>query len=112
VADIDMYSEFSITMTIPAVGLLLIFLFYQGWLWRIKGASKWSAAAVESNEDAETGTLQTDTAGHAAGELEDADVMATRGARDLCVWLAIGWLFLVLRIRRYILQKCNWQLLC
>jgi hypothetical protein len=27
--------------------------------------------------------------------LEDAGVMASQGARDLCAWLAIGWLFMV-----------------
>ena len=99
-----MYSEFAITMTIPAVGVLLIFVLYRGWLWRIQR----SATATEGNEDAETGALQTDK----AGGLEDADAMAARLASDLCVWLAIGWLFLVRCIRLCIQQNYCWQLLC
>jgi hypothetical protein len=104
VADIDMYSEFAITMTIPAVGVLLIFVLYRGWLWHIQR----SATAAESIEDAETGALHTDK----AGGLEDADAMAARRTRDLCVWLAIGWLFLVRCIWPCIQQNCCWQLLC
>jgi hypothetical protein len=99
-----MYTEFVITMTIPAVGLLLIFIFYHGWLWRIQR----SAISVESNEDAETGVLQTNK----AGGIEDADATAARRTRDLCVWLAIGWLFLVRSIRPCIQQNGCWQLLC
>jgi hypothetical protein len=29
-----MYTEFTITMIIPAVGILVIFVFYRGWRWR------------------------------------------------------------------------------
>jgi hypothetical protein len=81
-----MYSEFVITMTIPAVGLLLIFLLYRGWLWRIQT----SAAAAGGSSDAETGALQKQ-----GDSLEDTDASASHGARDLCAWLAIGWLFMV-----------------
>jgi hypothetical protein len=86
VADIDMYSEFVITMTIPAIGLLFIFLFYHGWLWRIQRLT----AAASDSLDAETGALQKQ-----GDSLEDTDALASHGARDLCAWLAIGWLFMV-----------------
>ena len=90
VADIDMYSEFAITMIIPAVGLLLIFLFYRGWLWHIQRSGV-STSTADGSIDAEEGALQAQVAG-----LEpDLDAMACRGARDLCTWLAIGWLFMV-----------------
>ena len=82
-----MYSEFVITMTIPAVGLLLIFIFYRLWLWRIQ----MSATTADGSLDAEKGALRGDT----AVGLEDTSAMAARGARDLCDWLAIGWLFMV-----------------
>jgi hypothetical protein len=81
-----MYSEFIITMIIPAVGLLLIFLFYRGWLWRIGR----SAAAADGDLDAEKGPLQKQS-----DSQEDTNAMASHGARDLCAWLAIGWLFMV-----------------
>ena len=86
VADIDMYSEFVITMIIPVVGLGLIFLIHKAWLWRIQR----SATAADGSNDAEQGSLQDQAVGH-----EDADAMASRGARDFCIWLAIGWLFMV-----------------
>ena len=88
-------------MTIPAVGLLSIFVFY--WLWRTRRL----AIVSESNEDAEMGALQTDK----AGGFEDPDAMAARRARDLCVWLAIGWLFLARRIRPCVQQNSCRQLL-
>ena len=81
-----MYSEFIITMTIPAVGLVLIFLFYRGWLWRIQRP----AMAAHGDSDAEKGALQKQD-----DSLEDANAIASHGARDLCAWLAIGWLFMV-----------------
>jgi hypothetical protein len=81
-----MYSEFIITMTIPAVGLVLIFLFYRGWLWRIQR----QITATDGGPDAEKGALQKQS-----DSLKDAGVMASQGARDLCAWLAIGWLFMV-----------------
>ena len=86
VADIDMYSEFFITMIIPAVGLLLIFLLYRGWLWRIQRSSI-STSTADGSTDAERGALH--------GLEPDSDAMASQGARDHCAWLAIGWLFMV-----------------
>ena len=46
-----MYAEFVITVTIPAVGLVLIYLFYHGWLWWIQQ----SATAASDSLDPETG---------------------------------------------------------
>jgi hypothetical protein len=86
VADIDMYSEFFITMTRPGVGILLIFLVYRGWLWRIGR----STAAAGYNLDAENGALQKQD-----NNPEHTDAVASRSTRDLCAWLAIGWLFMV-----------------
>ena len=85
-ATIDMYAEFVITMTVPAGGLLLIYVFYRARLWRIER----SGAATEDDPDTEKGALHKQT-----DSLEDADAMAAGRARDLCVWLAIGWLFMV-----------------
>ena len=90
VTDIDMYSEFVITMIIPAVGLLLIFLFYRSWAWRIQ-RSAMSTSTGDGSTDAEEGALH----GQDAGLEPNSDTMAGhngRGARDLCTWLAIGWL--------------------
>lgn len=81
-----MYSEFAITTIVPAVGLLLIFLFYRGWVWRIQRLG----AAAGNSPDAETGALHKQ-----GGSLEDTDAVASHVARDLCAWLAIGWLFMV-----------------
>ena len=89
VATIDMYAEFVITMTVPAGGLLLIYVFYRARLWRIGR----SGAATEDDPDTEKGALRKQ-----ADSLEDADAMAARQARDLCIWLAIGWLFMVKRL--------------
>jgi hypothetical protein len=91
VADIDMYTEFIITMTIPFVGLVLIIAFYRVRLWQIQQ----SAVVAEEITDTETGPLQKPGDG-----LEDTDAAAVRSNRDLCVWLAIGWLFMV---RKFVL---------
>jgi hypothetical protein len=94
-----MYTEFVITMTAPAVGLLLIFLFYRGWLWRIQR----TAAAAGDSPDAETGSLQKH-----GDSMKYTDTMASHGARDLCVWLAIGWLFMVHKAPNHItVIKCS-----
>ena len=76
VATIDMYAEFVITMTVPAGGLLLIYVFYRARLWQIDPDR--SAAATEDDPEMETGALckQTDS-------LEDADAMAARQARGM-----------------------------
>ena len=89
VADIDMYTEFIITMTIPAVGLVLIIAFYHLRLWQIRQ----SAVVAQDNTDTETGPLQEKD-----DILEDTDAAAVRSNRDLCVWLGIGWLFMVKRL--------------
>ena len=81
-----MYTEFIITMTIPAVGLILIIAFYCVRLWHIRQ----SAVVAEEITDTEQGPLQKPGDG-----LEDTDAAAVRSNRDLCVWLAIGWLFMV-----------------
>jgi hypothetical protein len=84
-----MYTEFIITMTIPAVGLVLIITFYCARLWHIRK----SAVVAEEIADTETGPLQ-----EKGDLLEDTDAAAVRSNRDLCVWLAIGWLFMVKRL--------------
>ena len=84
-----MYTEFIITMIIPCVGLVLIIAFYCARLWQIRQ----SAAVAKEITDTETGPLQKQ-----GGSLEDTDAAATRSNRDLCVWLAIGWLFMVKRL--------------
>ena len=81
-----MYTEFVITMTIPAIGLVLIIAFYCARLWQIRQ----SAAVAKEITDTETGPLQKQ-----GDSLEDTDAAAIRSNRDLCVWLAIGWLFMV-----------------
>jgi hypothetical protein len=81
-----MYTEFIVTVTIPTVGLVIIVAFYYIRLWQIRQ----SAVAAEEITDTELGPLQKQ------GEnLEDTDAAAARSNRDLCVWLAIGWLFMV-----------------
>jgi hypothetical protein len=85
VADIDLYTEFIITVTIPAVGLFLIVVFYYVRLWQIR-----PSAVVVDFLDTEMGPLQKQDK-----ILEDTDAVAVRSNRDLCVWLAIGWLFMV-----------------
>jgi hypothetical protein len=81
-----MYTEFVITMTIPFVGLVLITTFYHVRLWHIRR----SAVVAEEITDTETGPLQKQSNG-----LDDTDAAAVRSNRDLCVWLGIGWLFMV-----------------
>ena len=98
-----MYSEFVITMIIPAVGLLLIFLFYHGWLWRIQRSTT-STSTANGSTDAEKGALH----GQDVASLEpDSDAMACRGVRDLCTWLAIGWLFMVSPVPSQIRMLCS-----
>ena len=80
-----MYTEFIITVTIPAVGLFLIVVFYYVRLWQIR-----QSAVVVDFLDTEMGPLQKQDK-----SLEDTDAVAVRSNRDLCVWLAIGWLFMV-----------------
>ena len=63
--------------------------------WRIHQADVggWGLASAEAgSSDAETGALQKQ-----GDSLEDtcADVVALQGARNICTWLAIGWLFMV-----------------
>ena len=84
-----MYTEFIITMTIPFVGLVLIIAFYRVRLWQIQQ----SAVVAEEIVDTEMGPLQ-----EKGDILEDTDAAAVRSNRDLCVWLAIGWLFMVKRL--------------
>ena len=91
-----MYTEFIITVTIPAVGLVLIAVFYHVCLWQIRQ----SAVVVEEITDTETGPLQKND-----DSLEDTDAAAVRSNRDLCVWLAIGWLFMV----KQMLRSCDYQ---
>ena len=81
-----MYTEFIITMTIPCVGLILIIAFYGVRLWKIRR----SAVVAKEITDTEQGPLQKQDK-----SLEDTDAAAVRSNRDLCVWLTIGWLFMV-----------------
>jgi hypothetical protein len=79
VADLNIYSEFVITMAVPAVGLLLLFAFYRARLWWTRRSS--------ASTDAENGE-PTDTAG-------EKDTTDMKRARDQAVWLATGWLYMV-----------------
>jgi hypothetical protein len=81
-----MYTEFIITMTVPAVGLVLISGFYCVRLWQIRQP----VAVMEETTDTETGALQK-----RGVTPEDTDAAAVRTNRNLCVWLVIGWLFMV-----------------
>jgi hypothetical protein len=81
----NMYSEFTVTVAVPAVGLLLIYLCYRGWLSFIN--QKMAKAVGAAETDAEL-----------AQQPEKGDEMEAREARDRAVWLAIGWLFLVYTI--------------
>jgi hypothetical protein len=116
VADINLYAEFAITMSGPALGLLFIYLGYRGRLLCVRRSVAKSADA--DNADAETGQ---DTA---SGTNNEQYALVARRARDMAVnmcicdihscellcsirdksmlfvqvWLAIGWLFLVFTI--------------
>jgi hypothetical protein len=80
-----MYTEFIITVTIPAVGIVLIAVFYYVRLWQIR-----QSVVVVEFLDTEMGPLQKQDK-----SLKDTDAAAVRSNRDICVWLAIGWLFMV-----------------
>ena len=58
-----MYTEFIITMIIPAVGILVIFLFYRGWRWRIHradvgGRTLEGSASAEADSPASPATAE------------------------------------------------------
>ena len=71
-------------MTVPAAGLFFIYLFYRARLWSTKAPEP----AAKTDDDGE--------AGMSSGPAEPN--MAARRHRDLGVWIAIGWLFLVYTI--------------
>jgi hypothetical protein len=83
VTDLNMYTEFTISMAIPAVGLLLLFICYRARLWWIQRSSIQASTDIA---DAEKGEHNT------SGE---KDAEATKGARDQAVWLAISWLYML-----------------
>jgi hypothetical protein len=84
----NLYSEFAVTVTVPAVGLLLIYLCYRGWLSFINQKMAKTVSATET--DAEQAQQP--------GKIDEIDALVPREARDRAVWLAIGWLFLVYTI--------------
>ena len=88
-ASINLYGEFTITVSVPVIGLLLIFMCYCGRLW-------WARRSMANATDA----VEKDTEqGQASGSDEDEQyALTTSKMRDWAVWLAIGWLFLVYTI--------------
>ena len=89
-SDIDLFSEFAITVTIPAIGLLLIFAAYKARL----------AMSSDGKDD-----LEND------GGTEQQALFARR-ARDWAAWTAIGWLFLVYTILcRCVIFFCEAELI-
>ena len=84
-ASINLYGEFGITVSVPAVGLVLILLCHRGRLWWVRRSIANATDAAE--EDTEQG--------HTSGSDDDERyALATSKMRDWAVWLAIGWLFL------------------
>ena len=77
VADIDLYSEFAITMTGPALGLLCIYLGYRGRLlcvhWSITKPTDPEKTDAEKGHDAPSGTN------------DEQYALAARRTRDLTV---------------------------
>ena len=86
IAEINLYSEFVITMGVPVLGILVVYFGYRCCLWRTHQSI--STAATDEAKDAEK-----------RGEPLDRDgevlALADRRSRDTVVYLAIGWLFLV-----------------
>ena len=88
-ASINLYGEFGITVSVPAIGLLLILLCHRGRLWLVR------RSIANATDAAEKDTEQ----GQAPGSDDDEQyALATSKMRDWAVWLAIGWLFLVYTI--------------
>eukprot|EP01052_Picozoa_sp_SAG31_P021169 SAG31_NODE_1623_length_7720_cov_6.277785_1_plen_1725_part_10 len=81
VADLDMYDEFAITMTIPAVGLILLFAFYR--------------ARVSWIQRSATQAADTDAEKAEHGNAEEKDAATKKQVRDQAFWLATGWLYMV-----------------
>ena len=85
-ADINLYSEFTITMTGPALGLLLIYLGYRG---RLLCVRRSMAKSTETNfvvTDAETGQdISAPT-----GAVMEQYALSTRRTRDLAVRTRFG----------------------
>ena len=85
VVDMNLFAEFAITVTIPFVGLVLIYLMYRGRLSYISAPK--AAADVDDIGNDETVKKKTDDSAEYA--------LSVRRAADWAAWLAIGWLFLV-----------------
>ena len=79
IADVNLYSEFTITMAAPVIGLSIIFVCYRVRLWRLR--------SIINDDEAEPRSASN-------GQYASS---ACR-SRDLAVWCAIGWLFLVYTI--------------
>jgi hypothetical protein len=88
VADMNLFSEFAVTVTVPAVGLLLIYLCYRGWLSFILWKN--AKATQTSKNDTEQG-YQSDPGA-------EKYKLVAREARNRALWLAIGRHFLVYTI--------------
>ena len=86
IADLNLYMEFIITMSVPMLGVLLIYLGYQCRLRHMHRSI--DAMTTDAGTDAEKGGQVLDKYGN---ELALAD----RKYRDSMVYFSIGWLFLV-----------------
>ena len=76
-ADINLYSEFAITMAGPALGLLLIYLGYRG---RLSCVRRSTAKSTEVDDaDAEAGQRAL------SGTNDEQYALAARRTRDLAV---------------------------
>ena len=91
IASINLYGEFGITVSVPAMGLLLIFMCYHGRLWWVRRSIA-NATNTADETDTEQGQKQD------GSDDDNLYALATSKLRDWAVWLAIGWLFLVYTI--------------
>ena len=76
-------------MSAPLVGLLFIFVCYRGRLWFIRCSSSTSTTTMKKDAGNDQQAYDDDDERYKA---------VGRKTRDLAVWLAIGWLFLVYTI--------------
>ena len=87
VTDINLIDEFTVTMIVPALGLLVIYISYR---FRLRYVRR----SMETNlneKDAEQGETRLENQ-------EEQYALALRKTRDQMVWLSIGWFFLVYTI--------------
>jgi hypothetical protein len=90
VADINLYSEFTVTVCVPVVGLLLIYLCYRIRLCCIQKRVDHPFTDVKD--------VDTEKGDHLA-QVSEEFATGQRRTRDICIWLAIGWLFILYTVR-------------